>query len=212
MAPISRRCCNRTAIRFSGLTCGSAGKPSILSMRDRSLSQSARLDQQICASGRRAILVSTDPAGTTIKPSSGRETGSADPQTEQKPFTWRVPVSWNILILSSPGQPDKSGCGREQIGRMRRTAIFAAAAAMAQEKAVQLSRNTKCHCATQALSGGRFSRGPIVVHSAPSFSGCEISSSFRPIRRGCPNNCICSAQFRQHWSVRQPVVPQHRSV
>ncbi|GAA5064933.1 hypothetical protein GCM10023209_01950 [Roseibacterium beibuensis] len=49
-----------------------------------------------------SIRLSSDPAGTTSKPTSGWETGSADPQSEQKHFTWRVPDSWNVLTLSAP--------------------------------------------------------------------------------------------------------------
>lgn len=56
------------------------GSPSILSMEARSWSQFARLEQQICAFGRMSNWPSSDPAGTTSKPISGWETGSADPQ------------------------------------------------------------------------------------------------------------------------------------
>jgi hypothetical protein len=49
-----------------------------------------------------SIRLSSDPAGTTRKPASGWETGSADPQSEQKLFTWRDPKSWNVLMFSSP--------------------------------------------------------------------------------------------------------------
>ena len=56
------------------------GSPSILSMEIRSWSQFARLEQQICAFGRMFNWLSSDPAGTTSKPISGWETGSADPQ------------------------------------------------------------------------------------------------------------------------------------
>lgn len=78
------------------------GSPSILSMEARSLSQFARLEQQICALGRMSIRLSIDPAGTTSKPTSGWETGSAAPQSEQKLFIWRDPESWNVLMFSSP--------------------------------------------------------------------------------------------------------------
>ncbi|KZZ03568.1 hypothetical protein A3747_11225 [Sulfitobacter sp. HI0076] len=78
------------------------GSPSILSMEAKSLSQLARLEQQICALGRMSIRLSIDPAGTTSKPTSGWETGSAAPQSEQKLFIWRVPESWNAFMFSSP--------------------------------------------------------------------------------------------------------------
>ena len=67
------------------------GSPSILGVEAKSLSQFARLEQQICALGRISIRLSSDPAGTTIKPISGWEIGSADPQSEQKLFMWREP-------------------------------------------------------------------------------------------------------------------------
>ncbi len=78
------------------------GSPSILGMELRSLSQSARLEQQICASGRMSIGLSSDPAGTTSKPTSGWEIGNADPQSEQKLFMWREPGRRNVLIFASP--------------------------------------------------------------------------------------------------------------
>jgi hypothetical protein len=71
-------------------------------MEGRSLSQFARLEQQICALGRMSSRLSSDPAGTTSKPISGWGTGSADPQSEQKLFTWRDPESRNVFMLSSP--------------------------------------------------------------------------------------------------------------
>ena len=64
--------------------------------------QFARLEQQICAFGRMSNWLSSDPAGTTSNPISGWETGSADPQSEQKLFTWRAPESRNVLMFSSP--------------------------------------------------------------------------------------------------------------
>ncbi len=66
------------------------------------MSQSARLEQQICALGRMSIGLSSDPAGTTSKPTSGWETGSADPQSEQKLFIWRESGRRNVLIFASP--------------------------------------------------------------------------------------------------------------
>lgn len=81
----------RTLLSFANLKSGcfqsciigstvQPGSPSILSMEARSLSQFARLEQQICAFGRMSNWQSSDPAGTTSKPISGWETGSADPQ------------------------------------------------------------------------------------------------------------------------------------
>nr|WP_254430806.1 hypothetical protein [Ruegeria arenilitoris] len=46
--------------------------------------------------------LSSDPAGTTIKPISSWEIGSADPQMEQKPFMWREPARRNVLMFASP--------------------------------------------------------------------------------------------------------------
>lgn len=67
---LSRHC--RMTV-FNGPITGSnlqPGSPSILSMEARSLSQSARLEKQICALGRMSIRLSSDPAGTTSKPRS----------------------------------------------------------------------------------------------------------------------------------------------
>jgi hypothetical protein len=49
-----------------------------------------------------SIRLSIDPAGTTSKPTSGWETGSAAPQSEQKLLTWFDPESRNVLMFSSP--------------------------------------------------------------------------------------------------------------
>ncbi len=87
VAPLSSGCCLRYIIGASV----QPGSPSILSMEARSLSQFARLEQQICALGSMSIRLSSDPAGTTIEPISGWEIGSADPQSEQKLFMWREP-------------------------------------------------------------------------------------------------------------------------
>lgn len=95
---LSSGCCRRYIIGASV----QPGSPSILSMEVRSLSQFARLEQQICALGRMSIGLSIDPAGTTSKPISGWETGSADPQAAQKLFIWRELGRRNVLMFSSP--------------------------------------------------------------------------------------------------------------
>ncbi len=103
----------RTKLTFTHLSSGCCqkcifgstvqpGSPSIFSMEPRSWSQIARLEQQICAFGRMSNWQSSDPAGTISNPISKWETGSADPQWEQKLFTWRDPDSWNVLMCSSP--------------------------------------------------------------------------------------------------------------
>jgi hypothetical protein len=97
-APLSSGCCRRCII---GSTV-QPGSPSTLVIEAKSLSQFARLEQQICAFGRMSNWLSSDPAGTISKPISGRETGSADPQSEQKHFIWRDPDSRNVLVFSSP--------------------------------------------------------------------------------------------------------------
>lgn len=98
VASLSSDCCPRCMIGSTA----QPGSPSILWMEARSLSQFARLEQQICALGRMSMWLSIDPAGTTSKPSSGWEIGSAAPQSEQKFFTWRDPASRNVFMFSSP--------------------------------------------------------------------------------------------------------------
>ncbi len=78
------------------------GSPSIFSMEAKSLSQFARLEQQICALGRMSIGLSSDPAGTTSRLISGWKIGSADPQVAQKLFMWRESGSLNVLTFSLP--------------------------------------------------------------------------------------------------------------
>lgn len=51
-----------------------------------------------------------------------------------------------------PGQPGDFSRRRKQVRRMSRAAIFAAAPAMAQEEAFELSRYAKPYGSTQALS------------------------------------------------------------
>jgi hypothetical protein len=63
----------------------------------------------------------------------------------------------DVFIARHPGN---SCSGRKQVCRMSRTAVLAAAGAVAQEKALELSRYAEFHSATKALSSGR-----IVVHS-----------------------------------------------
>lgn len=79
-----------------------SGSPSIHSMVAKSLSHFARLEQQICALGCMLNWPSRDPAGTTTKPVSGSDIGSAEPQPEQKFFMCRDPGRRNVLMFNSP--------------------------------------------------------------------------------------------------------------
>ena len=57
------------------------------------------------------------------------------------------------LFLSR--NPSETGSGRKQVCRMGRTAVFAAAGTVAQEKALEGARNVELHGAAKALSGGK---------------------------------------------------------
>lgn len=68
----------------------------------RSTSQSARLEQQICAVGRIWTGPSRQPAGTLSSAPSIWTSGSADPHSTQKLRWCRVPGSRKILTSVSP--------------------------------------------------------------------------------------------------------------
>lgn len=69
----------------------------------------------MCALGRMSIRLSSEPAGTISKPTSGWETGRADPHSEQKLFVWRVPESRKILIFSSPETQVRLAVGENKL-------------------------------------------------------------------------------------------------
>ena len=60
-----------------------------------------------------------------------------------------------------PREPVEPRRGREQVGRMGRAGVLAAAAAMAQEKPLERPRDPKCHRPAQAASRRR------IVHADP---------------------------------------------